>query len=85
MCKSGDNAGYNACSGGSGTGGGGGSSGTGTFAEGQRDGKREGYNDAISGRQADNRCPSGKSNDYCIAYRISYDIEDQVTRWLPRK
>ena len=73
------NAGYNACSGG------GGGEGTGTFAEGQRDGKAEGYRDAINGNPADNRCPSDKNNAYCIGYRLSYDIEYQVTKWLPRK
>jgi hypothetical protein len=78
---SGYNAGFNACAGG----GGGGSDGTGTFAEGQGDGKAEGFRDAINGRPADNRCPSGQSNPYCIGYRLSYDIEYQVTKWLPRK
>jgi hypothetical protein len=75
------NAGYSACSGNNG----GGGNGTSTFAEGQRDGKAEGFRDAINERPADNRCPSGQSNAYCIGYRLSYDIEYQVTKWLPRK
>jgi hypothetical protein len=50
------NAGFNACSGSGGPGGG---SGSGTFAQGQRDGKAEGFGDAINGRPSDDRCPSG--------------------------
>jgi hypothetical protein len=73
------NADFNPCAGSSG------GEGAGTFAEGQRDGKAEGYRDAINERPADNRSPSGQSNAYCIGYRFSYDIEYQVTKWLPRK
>ena len=62
-----------------------GGTGSGTFLEGQGDGKNEGYRDAINGRPFDDRCPSGKNNEYCIAYRLAYDWEYWVTRGLPRK
>jgi hypothetical protein len=80
------NAGYNACSGnGDFPRGPVGGPGSGTPAEGQRDGKAEGYRDAISGRPSDDRCASGKSNAYCIAYKLAYDLEYWVTKNLPRK
>jgi hypothetical protein len=81
---SGYRAGFGSCSGG-GSNGGGGNGGGGTFFEGQQDGKREGYRDAINGRQFDDRCPSGKNNDYCLGYKLAYDWEYWVTRGLPRK
>jgi hypothetical protein len=61
------------------------SGGSGTFADGQRDGKAQGHSDAINGYRSDDRCGSGRSNDYCLGYKSAYNIEYQWTRFVQDK
>ena len=86
------NDGYDDCSGssggshgnnGNGNGDGNGGDGGGdTFADGQRAGKAAEHSDAINGRPSDASCGTGHSNSYCAGYKLGYNIEYQVTRFV---
>jgi hypothetical protein len=58
---------------------------SGTTSDGARDGKAQGHTDAINGDSPNDDCGEGRSNDYCTAYKMAYNIEYHWTNLVQDK
>ena len=51
----------------------------------QQMGKHKGIEDAMDGESPDDDCGEDRSNDYCTAYKIAYNIEYHWTNLVQDK